>query len=296
MCSRPSSFVRGKAMRYERRVDFFQVSDDDEEDDAIKPILPTHAAVFNRSKASANRTSLLNASPNHSRSKTNAQRDDDDDEADDEDEDDRSAPSAHETDAKNFQESLRRYAMTNQGAFDPSLLSRDDANANAALQMRLMQMLAGAAAGQPIVPDGNHVDSMMHTLANMQRNFMMKLINDPMAAAQMAQLAAAAASSTTHGKPNPAAQPSPTFNHKQSSSSSSGGRKRKSTPEKRVIGAHRSSDDNGEVKRTFSLVPIGMALHVLDFVTSETRSKASLDGEHEPRRCARTSTGTHFQE
>jgi hypothetical protein len=94
--------------------------------------------------------------------------------------------------------------------------------------------------------NGNNVDSMMNTLANIQRNFILKLLSDTMAAAQAAQVAAAAASAT-QGKANISPISLMTSINKQSGS----GRKRKSTPEKRVITNHRSTDNNDDVGSLF---------------------------------------------
>jgi hypothetical protein len=93
--------------------------------------------------------------------------------------------------------------------------------------------------------DGQHVDSMMmNTFANMQRNFLLKILSDPMAVAQAAQ-AAAAAVSATQSKANISPISLKTSNKGGSS------RKRKSTPEKRVITNHRSSNNNGDVNILF---------------------------------------------
>jgi hypothetical protein len=124
----------------------------------------------------------------------------------------------------------------------------DETNPNV-LQIRLAQMMANTAAPSSSLGqnnNGNNVDSMMNTLANIQRNFLLKLLSDPMAAAQAAQVAAAAASAT-QGKANISPISLMTSINKQSGS----GRKRKSTPEKRVITNHRSTDNNDDVGSLF---------------------------------------------
>ena len=103
------------------------------------------------------------------------------------------------------------------------------------LQMRLAQMMANAGTSSV---GHNNDDSMMNTLANIQRNFLLKLLSDPMAAAQAAQVAAAVSASQI--KANNMSPISLTSNNKQSGS----GRKRKSPPEKRVITNHRSNNNN----------------------------------------------------
>jgi hypothetical protein len=108
----------------------------------------------------------------------------------------------------------------------------DETNPNI-LQMRLAQMMANASASSV---GHNNDDSMMNTLANIQRNFLLKLLSDPMAAAQAAQVAAAVSASQI--KANNISPIS--SNNKQSGS----GRKRKSPPEKRVITNHRSNNNN----------------------------------------------------
>jgi len=105
-------------------------------------------------------------------------------------------------------------------------------------QLRLAQMMA-STTGQNL--NDNH--SMMNTFANMQRNFVLQFLNDPMAAAQAAAAAAAMVSSTQL-KANITPISS---NNKQTGS----GRKRKSTPEKRPITNHQSTNNNGDVKKFF---------------------------------------------
>ncbi|CAF4834222.1 unnamed protein product, partial [Rotaria magnacalcarata] len=58
------------------------------------------------------------------------------------------------------------------------------------MQLRLAHMMAAAAymnstsVGQNRNDNNNNVDSMMNTLATMQRNFLLQFFNDPLAAAQ----------------------------------------------------------------------------------------------------------------
>ena len=119
----------------------------------------------------------------------------------------------------------------------------DETNPNI-LQLRLAHIMANAAAvastGQNNnnTNDGSNVDNMMNTLANIQRNFLLKLISNPMAAAQAVQAAAAATQIKANISPALI-----TSNNKQIKSS----RKRKSTPEKRVITNHRSTNNNDDV-------------------------------------------------
>jgi hypothetical protein len=99
------------------------------------------------------------------------------------------------------------------------------------LQLRLAQMMTSAVnSGQHL--NDNH--SMMNTFANIQRNFLLQFLSDPMAAAQAAAAAAAAVSSTQI-KANITPM---SLNNKQIGS----GRKRKSTPEKRLI-----TNNNGDI-------------------------------------------------
>ena len=101
------------------------------------------------------------------------------------------------------------------------------------IQMRLAQMMSSAVnSGQQL--NENH--PMMNPFANIQRNLLLQFLSDPMAAAQAAAAAAAAVSSTQL-KANPVSISS---NNKQSGS----GRKRKSTPEKRNISNHQSTNNN----------------------------------------------------
>jgi hypothetical protein len=122
---------------------------------------------------------------------------------------------------------------------DPTMNLLDETNPHT-LQIRLAQMMANMAASSS--SPGHHMDTMMSTIANMQRNILLKIFNDPMAAAQ----ATAAAVSATQMKSNISPIALITSNNKQIGS----GRKRKSTPEKRVITNHRSTNNNnnGDVK------------------------------------------------
>jgi hypothetical protein len=102
------------------------------------------------------------------------------------------------------------------------------------MQLRLAQMMASAANSSNPGQQLNDNHSMMNALANIQRNMMLQILSDPMAAAQAAA-AAAAAMSSTQIKANLTPISS---NNKQMGS----GRKRKSTPEKRPI-----TNNNGNV-------------------------------------------------
>jgi len=114
------------------------------------------------------------------------------------------------------------------------------------LHFRLAHMMANAAnstnTGQHLNNNTN-VDSMMNTFANIQRNFLLQFFSDPMAAAQAAATAAAAVSATQTKANNITPMSLMASNNKQIGS----GRKRKSTPEKRVVTNHRSSNNNGDV-------------------------------------------------
>ncbi|CAF4161410.1 unnamed protein product [Rotaria sp. Silwood2] len=126
------------------------------------------------------------------------------------------------------------------------------------LQLRLAHMMASAASmnstntGQNRNDNNTNADTMINTLANIQRNFLLQFFNDPVAAAQAAQAAAAAASaaaaaaSATQMKANLTPIPLMTSNNKQIGSC----RKRKSTPEKRILTNHRSSNNNGDTSPT----------------------------------------------
>ena len=102
------------------------------------------------------------------------------------------------------------------------------------LQLRLAQMMASTV--NP-AQNFNENHAMINTLANIQRNIVLQLLSDPMAAAQAAA-AAATAISSTQIKTN---LPPMTGNNKQIGS----GRKRKSTPEKRSV-----TNNNGDVRRS----------------------------------------------
>lgn len=116
------------------------------------------------------------------------------------------------------------------------------------MQLQLAHMMANAFATGATTPssasqniEGTNPDSVMNTWATMHRNFLMKILSDPTAAAQ-------AAISTSQMKANllPMSLVSPS--NKQSGS----GRKRKSTPEKRVITNYRSkTNNNGDVRICF---------------------------------------------
>ena len=120
---------------------------------------------------------------------------------------------------------------------DPTINLLDESNPNI-FQLRLAHMMANAAAtastGQN--NDGSNPDAMMNTLANIQRNFLLKILSNPMAAVQAAQ--AAATATQIKASTSPMAS-----NNKQLKSS----RKRKSIPEKRVVTNHRSTNNNDDV-------------------------------------------------
>ena len=125
------------------------------------------------------------------------------------------------------------------------------------LQLRLAHMIASMAAVNSMNighhrTDNNNVDSMMNTLASLQRNFLVHFLNDPMAAAQAAQIAAVgAAIPTTPTKTNTMPTSLTILNNQQIGSV----RKRKSTPGKRVLTNHRSSTNNDDVRKfSFHLV------------------------------------------
>lgn len=134
----------------------------------------------------------------------------------------------------------------------------DESNPNF-MQLRLAQMMTTFASmnsanmGQNRNDHNNNdADSMMNTFANLQRNFLIQYLNDPIAAAQAAQAAAAAAAtvSASQIKPNLSPISLITSNTKQSGSC----RKRKSTPEKRVLTNHRSSNNNNNNGNVRSLI------------------------------------------
>jgi hypothetical protein len=132
------------------------------------------------------------------------------------------------------------------------------------LQIRLAQMMANMAASSS--SPGHHMDTMMSTIANMQRNILLKIFNDPMAAAQ----ATAAAVSATQMKSNISPIALITSNNKQIGS----GRKRKSTPEKRVITNHRSTNNNnnGDVEYFLSSAKISQIFFLQASPTTEHNS------------------------
>jgi len=129
-------------------------------------------------------------------------------------------------------------------ASDPTMHLLHETNPNN-LQLRLAQMLANvgssSSTGLNNNNGGNNVDSAMNAIADMQRNLILKLLNDPMAAAQAAT---AAAMSATQIKANLSPISLITSHNKQIGS----GRKRKSTPEKRVISNYRPANNNGDVE------------------------------------------------
>ncbi|CAF1461346.1 unnamed protein product [Rotaria sordida] len=116
-------------------------------------------------------------------------------------------------------------------------------------QLRLAHIMASMASintGQNRNDNNPNVDTMMNTLANMQRNFLLQFFNDPTVATQAAARAAAVAVATSAAaipmKVNLTQIPLITSNNKQIGSC----RKRKSTLEKRVLTNHRSSKNNDD--------------------------------------------------
>lgn len=110
------------------------------------------------------------------------------------------------------------------------------------IQLRFAQMMANMAATQSASSEhnnGHNMDAMINTFANMQRNYLLKILSDPMAAAQASQATAAAISASQNKS-----LISPISNNNKQIGS---GRKRKSTPEKRVITNHRATNNNGNV-------------------------------------------------
>jgi hypothetical protein len=146
---------------------------------------------------------------------------------------------------------------------DPTKNSLDETNPNL-LQLRIAHMMANMAAAASSSSTGHNngpnVDSMMNTFANMQRNFLLKILSDPMAAAQAAQ-ATAAVVSATQNKSNISPISLITSNNKQLGS----GRKRKSTPEKRVVTNHRSTNNNDDVKKFLFLFKKKQISHFSSF-------------------------------
>jgi hypothetical protein len=158
----------------------------------------------------------------------------DDEDNDDEEEDDEEEKGlitkSQSTKQKNPPEfSQKNNAATLTNVSDPSMHLIDGMDPNN-FQIRLAHMMANIAAASSPSPHHN-MDSMMSSFANMQRN-LLKIFTNPMAAAQ--------ATATTQIKSNI----SPVSSHNKQIGS---GRKRKSTPEKRVITNHRSTNNNGNV-------------------------------------------------
>ncbi|CAF3741392.1 unnamed protein product [Rotaria sordida] len=239
---------------------------DDEQDD-IKPNVSTNIKSSDQSKSlhftPSSSSSSINSSSNIPTSKinsinknTNNGQCNDNNNNDDEDDDDDEIGLIKNSSEKFQQQNL--HLQTNplntlsglNGLITTgnTMNLLEESNPNL-FQLRLAHMMASTASinstniGQNRNDNNSNVDTMMNTLANIQRNFLLQFFNDPMAAAQAAQAAAAAAAaaaSATQMKTNLTPIPLITSNNKQSGSC----RKRKSTPEKRVLTNHRSSNNN----------------------------------------------------
>ena len=139
----------------------------------------------------------------------------------------------------------------------------EESNTNL-LQLRLAHMMASMTAANSMNTghhrtDNNDVDTMMNTLASLQRNFLVHFLNDPIAAAQAAQIAATgAAIVTTPTKTNTKPTLLTTLNDRQSGSV----RKRKSTPGKRVLTNRRSSTNNDDVKKKKAYFSLNIIINI----------------------------------
>ncbi|CAF1406372.1 unnamed protein product [Adineta steineri] len=243
---------------------------DDEQDDTSKPNVSTNIKSSNQLKSlqftspssGGDSSSSLLTSKVHLTNTTNRPCNDNDHDGEDEDEEDEDGliKSSHEKSQQqqNLTEFFHRLQTNSMNALSGSnglittgntmnLLQETDPNL---LQLRLAHMMQSAANSTNMGQNLNHsnnnnMDPMMNTIANMQRNFLLQCFNDPIAAAQVAQ-AAAAAVSATQIKSNITPMSLITPNAKQIG----GGRKRKSTPGKRVITNHRSSNNNDDISPT----------------------------------------------
>ena len=219
----------------------------------------TSKSLHYTSSSSSAGDSLPTAAKYPCNNNNNNNNDDDDDEetdGDETDEDSSTLRASKQEPPSNASHYQSLAAMNPSSIFMNTL---DETNPNM-LQLRLLQMMNGASAGQN---NGAHAESMMNTFAAMQRNLFLKIFSDPMAAAHAAQ-AAQAAMSASQAKTMASPASLLASPHKQSSSSSS--RKRKSTPEKRVI-THphpRSTSNNGEVSigscRKHPLSPLSLLI------------------------------------
>ncbi|CAF4206842.1 unnamed protein product [Rotaria socialis] len=238
--------------------DFDDIDDDEESDedndDTTKPIVSANKIISDQSKpldftssSSSGGESLSNLQRINLTCKTTTNNgpcnDDEDDDAEDDDDDDDevglvSNPKTKlkKSKAKNLSELV--FNASSMRPSDPTMSLLQETNANI-LQLRLAQMMTSAAFdGSLPTGQNNHVDGMLSTFANLQRN-LLKFFNDPRAATQ-------AAISTNPMKANIAPISLSTTNNKQGGS----GRKRKSTPEKRVITNYRPANNNGDISPT----------------------------------------------
>ena len=223
--------------------EFDDIDDEEEFDDEQDEIKPTNNNNNNNksSNQSPSSSSIGDSSTSNNHLNNNRPCNDDDD-----DEDGLIKSSPKKSQQQNLSEFFHRLQTNPINSLSGSngLMTRnllDETNPNL-MQLRLAHMMASAAAANSGLNLNDNMDSMMNIFANMQRNFALQFLSDPMAAAQATQAAAtAAAASATHIKGN---IPSMSSNNKQISS----GRKRKSTPEKRVISNHRSANNNGDVR------------------------------------------------
>ncbi|CAF1082602.1 unnamed protein product [Adineta steineri] len=215
---------------------------------------PPSSSLLGNSLANVARHNIINRNNTNFECNNNNEDDDDgDDEEEEEDEDAiiNSRSKFHETKPKNLPEFLRKNVPSNLNPSDPTFSLLNETNPNL-FQLRLAHMMANVAALSSSSSghnnnnnnnDGNNVNSMMNTFAHMQQNILLKILNDPIAAAQAAQVATAAATSITQNKVNLSPMSLLTPNNKQSGS----GRKRKSTPEKRIISNHQSTENNNDI-------------------------------------------------
>ncbi|CAF2593344.1 unnamed protein product [Rotaria sp. Silwood2] len=249
---------------------------DEENDDTTKSIEPTNRTICDQSKSldftssssggdsllHIQRNNLTNKNPNNNQCNddedNDAEDEDDDDDDDDEEEEDGLVSSRKTKSKKHKQKTLSEISPKNviSNLNPSSTINPSDSSMNLLqetkpniLQLRLAQMMANAAAVASLSTgqnnnnnnnnDGNNVDTVMNTFANMQRNFLLKILSDPMAAAR-------AAMSATQMKTTISPISLIESNNKQTGS----GRKRKSTPEKRVITNYRSTNNNGNASPT----------------------------------------------
>ena len=211
--------------------DFDDLDDDDDDVEDTKEINPTNPLISKSRHvtsplSSAGGDSLSNLSRNRSNNRTNngecsQDEDGDDEEEDDEDEDDEQGlvRKSQSTKPTNLPIAFANPSMSMLEGVDPT-----------EFQLHFAHMMANIAALSGSTPHPN-VDTMMHTINNMQRN-LLKICPDPRAMAQVT----AAAAATGQFQTDLLAIPSP---NKQNTT----GRKRKSTPEKRVI-----TQNNGDVR------------------------------------------------